>query len=149
MVLHFFAFLTSQQNNELTITDLQKTLIRQLGQWNFVENHSNCVFPQVHIFFKNLSWILYLYIFKKMLSLYIQILQSASETYRCVDTFHCRRDNAIYIICHHAMSPHRSCKEFWNTSLHTDVGFRYPTIQFCNSFYDYFNTGQIYFINLI
>ncbi|CAM4718238.1 unnamed protein product [Leuciscus chuanchicus] len=85
-------------DNEVTVTDLQKTLIRQLGHWNFVEKHSASVFPQV--------------------------LQSASETYRCVDTFHCARDNATYIICHNPMSPQRSCKEFWDTSLHTDVGFR-------------------------
>ncbi|XP_077080311.1 sperm-associated antigen 17 [Siphateles boraxobius] len=85
-------------DNKVTVTDLQKTLIRQLGHWNFVEKHSTSVFPQV--------------------------LQSASETYRCVDTFHCARDNATYIICHNPMSPQRSCKEFWDTSLHTDVGFR-------------------------
>ncbi|XP_056585787.1 sperm-associated antigen 17 isoform X4 [Triplophysa dalaica] len=88
-----------QKANKVTITDLQKTLIRQLGHWNFVENHIACVFPQV--------------------------IQSASETYRCLDKFHSCRDNAIYVFCHHPMSPHRSCKEFWNTSLHTDVGFRY------------------------
>lgn len=31
----------------MTVTDLQKTLIRQLGHWNFVEKHSAYVFPQV------------------------------------------------------------------------------------------------------
>ncbi|XP_043103168.1 LOW QUALITY PROTEIN: sperm-associated antigen 17 [Puntigrus tetrazona] len=87
-----------QMGYEITVTDLQKTLIRQLEQWNFVEKHSASVFPQV--------------------------LQSASETYRCVDTFYCSRDNAIYVICHNPMSPQRSCKEFWDASLHTDVGFR-------------------------
>ncbi|XP_050972826.1 sperm-associated antigen 17 [Labeo rohita] len=87
-----------KQGNEVTVTDLQKTLIRQLGHWNFVEKHSAYVFPQV--------------------------LQSVSETYRCVDTFHCSRDNAIYVICHNPMSPQRNCKEFWDASLHTDVGFR-------------------------
>ncbi|RXN12381.1 DENN domain-containing 2D-like isoform X1 [Labeo rohita] len=86
------------KGNEVTVTDLQKTLIRQLGHWNFVEKHSAYVFPQV--------------------------LQSVSETYRCVDTFHCSRDNAIYVICHNPMSPQRNCKEFWDASLHTDVGFR-------------------------
>ncbi|XP_048067291.1 sperm-associated antigen 17 isoform X1 [Megalobrama amblycephala] len=85
-------------DNEVTVTDLQKTMIRQLGHWNFVEKHSAHVFPQV--------------------------LQSASEAYRCVDTFHCIRDNATYVICHNPMSPQRSYKEFWDASLHTDVGFR-------------------------
>lgn len=57
--------------------------------------------------------------------LHIQVLQYASETYKCVDTFYCSRDNAIYVICQNPMSPQRSCKEFWDTSLHTDIGFRY------------------------
>ncbi|XP_026067184.1 sperm-associated antigen 17 isoform X2 [Carassius auratus] len=87
-----------KMGNEVTVTDLQKTLIRQLGDWNFVEKHSASVFPQV--------------------------IQSASETYRCVDTFHCSRDNAIYVVCHNPMSPQRICKEYWDASLHTDVGFR-------------------------
>ncbi|XP_016389993.1 sperm-associated antigen 17 [Sinocyclocheilus rhinocerous] len=87
-----------QTGHEVTVTDLQKTLIRQLGHWNFVEKHSAYVFPQV--------------------------FQSACETYRCVNTFHCCRDNAIYVICQNPMSPQRSCKEFWDASLHTDVGFR-------------------------
>ncbi|XP_058641173.1 sperm-associated antigen 17 isoform X2 [Onychostoma macrolepis] len=87
-----------QTSHEVTVPDLQKSLIRQLGHWNFVEKHSAHVFPQV--------------------------LQSAWETYRCVDTFYCSRDNAIYVICHNPMSPQSSCKEFWDASLHTDVGFR-------------------------
>ncbi|XP_051950520.1 sperm-associated antigen 17 isoform X1 [Xyrauchen texanus] len=87
-----------QKGNEVTITDLQKTIIRKLGDWNCVEKHSADVFPQV--------------------------LQSASETYRYIDTFYCSRDSAIYVICHNPMSPHRRFREFWNASLHTDVGFR-------------------------
>ncbi|XP_042617756.1 sperm-associated antigen 17-like isoform X2 [Cyprinus carpio] len=87
-----------QMVNEVTITDLQKTLIHQLENWNFVEKHSAYVFPQV--------------------------IQSASETFRCVDTFHSSRDNAIYVVCHNPMTPQRSCKEYWDASLHTDVGFR-------------------------
>nr|XP_009302096.1 sperm-associated antigen 17 isoform X2 [Danio rerio] len=86
-----------QMGNEVTLTDLQETLIRRLEDYNFVEKHSADVFPQV--------------------------LQSASEMYRCVDTFQCR-DNAVYVICHNPMSQQRSCKEFWEGSLHTDVGFR-------------------------
>ncbi|XP_067270329.1 sperm-associated antigen 17 isoform X2 [Pseudorasbora parva] len=93
-----YAGIDKPPDNEVSVTDLQKTLIRQLGHWNFVEKHSAYVFPQV--------------------------LQSASETYRCVDTFHCSRDNATYVICHNPMSPQRSCKEFWDALLHTDVGFR-------------------------
>ncbi|XP_055023578.2 sperm-associated antigen 17 [Misgurnus anguillicaudatus] len=92
------AGIEKQKGNELTMTDLQKTFIRRLEGWNFVENHHASVFPQV--------------------------LQCASEMYRFVDRFYCSRDNAIYVICHNLMSPQRTCKEIWNASLHTDVGFR-------------------------
>ncbi|XP_056319183.1 sperm-associated antigen 17 [Danio aesculapii] len=87
-----------QMGNKVTLTDLQETLIRQLEDYNFAEKHSADIFPQV--------------------------LQSASETYKFLDTFQCSRDNAVYVICHNPMSPQRSCKEFWEVSLHTDVGFR-------------------------
>ncbi|KAM3857609.1 sperm-associated antigen 17-like [Diretmus argenteus] len=53
-----------------------------------------------------------------------QVLQSASEAYRCLDTFPGSHDNILYIICHNPIGPQRQCKEFWDTALHTDVGFR-------------------------
>ncbi|KAM3857606.1 sperm-associated antigen 17-like [Diretmus argenteus] len=53
-----------------------------------------------------------------------KVLQSASEAYRCLDTFPGSHDNILYIICHNPIGPQRQCKEFWDTALHTDVGFR-------------------------
>ncbi|KAL7884467.1 hypothetical protein AOLI_G00072370 [Acnodon oligacanthus] len=86
------------EEGEVTIADLQKTLTRQLRHWNFTEHHSSDVFPQV--------------------------LQAASESYRCVDTFASSHDSTVFIICHNPMSPQRSSRECWEVALHTDVGFR-------------------------
>ncbi|XP_037391508.1 sperm-associated antigen 17 isoform X1 [Pygocentrus nattereri] len=84
--------------DEVTVADLQKMLTRRLRHWNFMEHHSSDVFPQV--------------------------LQVASESYRCVDTFASSHDSTVFIICHNPMSPQRSSRECWEVALHTDVGFR-------------------------
>lgn len=55
---------------------------------------------------------------------FMQVLQSASEEYRCLDTFKGSQNNILYIFCHNPMSPNRWCKEFWDVALHTDVKFR-------------------------
>ncbi|KAI4897172.1 hypothetical protein NFI96_015223, partial [Prochilodus magdalenae] len=86
------------EDHEMTVADLQKTLTRQLRDWNFTEHHSSDVFPQC--------------------------LQAASESYRCMDTFASSHDNTVFIICHNPMSPQKSSKEPWEVALHTDVGFR-------------------------
>ncbi|KAL6459422.1 hypothetical protein MHYP_G00328940 [Metynnis hypsauchen] len=86
------------EEDEVTVADLQKMLTRRLRHWNFTEHHSSDVFPQV--------------------------LQAASESYRCVDTFASSHDSTIFIICHNPMSPQRSSRECWEVALHTDVGFR-------------------------
>lgn len=55
---------------------------------------------------------------------YVQVLQSASEECRCLDTFRGSHNNILYIFCHNPMSRQRQCTEFWDVSLHTDVKFR-------------------------
>ncbi|XP_062303432.1 sperm-associated antigen 17 isoform X2 [Osmerus eperlanus] len=82
---------------QLSAADIQKSRLRSLRDWNYTEHHPAHVLPQV--------------------------LQVASETYRCMDTFR-SRDDTVYIICHNPMSPQRQCKELWDVALHTDVGFR-------------------------
>ncbi|KAM3838473.1 sperm-associated antigen 17-like, partial [Diretmus argenteus] len=93
---------SSQNNNgvcgQLHLSDIQSCRLRSLSDWHFTEHHDATVFPQV--------------------------LQSASEAYRCLDTFPGSHDNILYIICHNPIGPQRQCKEFWDTALHTDVGFR-------------------------
>ncbi|KAM3849923.1 sperm-associated antigen 17-like, partial [Diretmus argenteus] len=95
---------SSQNNNSVCgqlcvdLSDIQSCRLRSLSDWHFTEHHDATVFPQV--------------------------LQSASEAYRCLDTFPGSHDNILYIICHNPIGPQRQCKEFWDTALHTDVGFR-------------------------
>ncbi|KAF4072737.1 hypothetical protein AMELA_G00266190 [Ameiurus melas] len=87
-----------QQENKVSVEDLQKTLIRHFRHWIFTEHHNADVF--------------------------LQVLQTASEWYRCVDSFHSCQSNIMYVICHNPMSPERSSRGSWEVSLHTDVRFR-------------------------
>ncbi|KAL6118697.1 spag17 [Pungitius sinensis] len=83
---------------QLDLSDIQSSRLRSLFDWHYTEHHSASIFPQV--------------------------LQSASEEYRCMDTFRGRHNNILYIFCHNPMSTNRQCKEYWNVTLHTDVKFR-------------------------
>ncbi|XP_060736823.1 sperm-associated antigen 17 [Tachysurus vachellii] len=87
-----------QQKNTFRVEDLQKTLIRHFRHWNFTEHHNADVLPQV--------------------------MQTVSESYRCLDSFHSTQSNITYIICHNPMSSERSSRESWEVFLHTDVRFR-------------------------
>ncbi|XP_029311120.1 sperm-associated antigen 17-like isoform X2 [Cottoperca gobio] len=83
---------------QLDLSDIQSCRLRSLFDWHYAEHHSASIFPQV--------------------------LQLASEEYRCLDTFRGSHNNILYIFCHNPMSPYRQCKEFWDVALHTDVKFR-------------------------
>uniref|UniRef100_A0A3Q1HUT0 Sperm-associated antigen 17-like n=1 Tax=Acanthochromis polyacanthus TaxID=80966 RepID=A0A3Q1HUT0_9TELE len=84
--------------SQLKLSDLQSCRLRSLLDWHYSEHHDATIFPQV--------------------------LQSASEEYRCLDTFRGSHKSILYIFCHNPMSPQRQSKEFWNVALHTDVRFR-------------------------
>ncbi|XP_035479939.2 sperm-associated antigen 17 isoform X3 [Scophthalmus maximus] len=80
------------------LSDLQSCRLRSLFDWHYAEHHDASIFPQV--------------------------LQVASEEYRCLDTFRGSHKNILYIFCHNPRSPDYQCKEFWDVALHTDVKFR-------------------------
>ncbi|KAM9836573.1 sperm-associated antigen 17 [Aulostomus maculatus] len=80
------------------VSDIQSCRLRSLLGWHYTEHHQAAVLPQV--------------------------LQSAFEDYRCLDTFRGSLNNILYIFCHNPMSPNRWCKEFWDIALHTDVKLR-------------------------
>ncbi|XP_050932117.1 sperm-associated antigen 17 isoform X1 [Lates calcarifer] len=82
----------------LDLSDVQSCRLRSLFDWHYAEHHDASIFPQV--------------------------LQLASEEYRCLDTFRGNHNNVLYIFCHNPKSPHRQCKESWDAALHTDVKFR-------------------------
>ncbi|KAM7366160.1 hypothetical protein PAMP_015625 [Pampus punctatissimus] len=83
---------------QLDLSDIQSCRLRSLFDWHYAEHHDATIFPQV--------------------------LELASEDYRCLDTFRGSHNNTLYIFCHNPMGPHRQCKEFWDVALHTDVKFR-------------------------
>ncbi|XP_044039721.1 sperm-associated antigen 17 isoform X2 [Siniperca chuatsi] len=84
--------------SQLDLSDIQSCRLRSLFDWHCAEHHNASIFPQV--------------------------LQLASEEYRCLDTFRGSHNNILYIFCHNPMSPYRQCKKFWDVALHTDVKFR-------------------------
>ncbi|KAJ8405931.1 hypothetical protein AAFF_G00308190 [Aldrovandia affinis] len=86
------------QPNKVDIAEIQRARVRSLREWNFAEHHDPNVFPQV--------------------------LQSASETFSCVDMLPGIQDNAVFVVCHNPMSPQRQSRELWDIALHTEVGFR-------------------------
>ncbi|CAJ1086379.1 sperm-associated antigen 17 isoform X2 [Xyrichtys novacula] len=83
---------------QLDLSDIQSCRLRSLSDFHYAEHHSASIFPQV--------------------------LQAASEEYRCLDTFRGGLNNIMYIFCHNPMSPYRQSKETWDVKLHTDVKFR-------------------------
>ncbi|XP_019718765.1 sperm-associated antigen 17 [Hippocampus comes] len=83
---------------QLDLNDIQSCRLRSLKDWHYVEHHEAAVFPQV--------------------------LQSAAQQYRCLDTLRGSHNNVLYIFCHNPMSSNRLCKEFWDVAIHTDVKFR-------------------------
>ncbi|KAK9524640.1 hypothetical protein VZT92_017015 [Zoarces viviparus] len=84
---------------QLDLRDIQSSRLRSLCDWHYTEHHSASIFPQV--------------------------LQIASEEYRCLDTFRGSHNNILYIFCHNPMSPYRQCEEPWDVAqLHTAVKFR-------------------------
>uniref|UniRef100_A0A1A7X1U9 Sperm associated antigen 17 n=1 Tax=Iconisemion striatum TaxID=60296 RepID=A0A1A7X1U9_9TELE len=83
---------------QLDLSDIQSCRRRSLDDWHYIEHHSAAVFPQV--------------------------LMSASEEYRCLDTFRGSYKNMVYVFCHNPMNCQRQSKEVWDVALHTDVKFR-------------------------
>ncbi|XP_061769690.1 sperm-associated antigen 17 isoform X2 [Nerophis ophidion] len=89
---------SEQRESQLSLADIQSCRLRSLLDWHYVEHYDAAILPQV--------------------------LQSAAQRYRCVDTLKGSHNNVMYIFCHNPISPNRMCTEFWNVDLHTDVKFR-------------------------
>uniref|UniRef100_A0A671YZ06 Sperm associated antigen 17 n=1 Tax=Sparus aurata TaxID=8175 RepID=A0A671YZ06_SPAAU len=90
--------ISGRVSSQLDLSDIQSCRLRSLFDWHYAEHHDASVLPQV--------------------------LQSASEEYRCLDTFRASHKNTLYIFCHNPVSSSLQCKELWDVSLHTDVKFR-------------------------
>ncbi|KAL9866853.1 sperm-associated antigen 17 [Geothlypis trichas] len=53
-----------------------------------------------------------------------QVLHTASQEYRCIDSFYHTQDNSLLMVFHNPMNQHRLSQETWNVALHSNVGFR-------------------------
>ncbi|XP_018425052.1 PREDICTED: sperm-associated antigen 17 [Nanorana parkeri] len=80
------------------LNDIQKTRRRCLSDWCYSEHFDP--------------------------ALLIQVLQEATESYRCLDSYYHTQDNSLLLILHNPMSPHRQSQESWDMALHSNVGFR-------------------------
>ncbi|XP_062450906.1 sperm-associated antigen 17 [Rhea pennata] len=83
---------------ELNLEEIKKIQRRCLTDWIFAEHF------QPHVL--------------------IQVLHTAAQQYRCVDSFYHTQDNSLLMVLHNPMNQYRLCQETWNIALHSDVGFR-------------------------
>ncbi|XP_062413021.1 sperm-associated antigen 17 isoform X2 [Sardina pilchardus] len=79
-------------------SELLKKTLHSLSDWNVLEYFNAPVFSQV--------------------------LQEASQTYHCMDTYRISKDGSLLIFCHNPISSQRDSRQSWDVALHTDVGFR-------------------------
>ncbi|XP_032533747.1 sperm-associated antigen 17 isoform X10 [Chiroxiphia lanceolata] len=80
------------------LEEIKKIQRRCLTDWNFEEHF------QPHVL--------------------LQVLHTASQEYRCIDTFYHNQDNSLLMVFHNPMNQYRLCQETWNIALHSNVGFR-------------------------
>ncbi|XFF76143.1 hypothetical protein AB1E18_002362 [Capra hircus] len=83
---------------EAELEDIKKTQQRNLMDWSFTEHFK----PEV----------------------LLQVLQEASQQYRCVDSYYHTQDNSLLLVFHNPMNLQRLHHEYWNAGLHSNVGFR-------------------------
>ncbi|XP_004689538.1 PREDICTED: sperm-associated antigen 17 [Condylura cristata] len=83
---------------EAELEDIKKTQQRSLMDWTFTEHFK----PKV----------------------LLQVLQAAKEQYKCVDSYYHTQDNSLLLVFHNPMNARRLHCEYWNTALHSNVGFR-------------------------
>ncbi|KAG5215149.1 hypothetical protein JEQ12_000725 [Ovis aries] len=83
---------------EAELEDIKKTQQRNLMDWSFTEHFK----PKV----------------------LLQVLQEASQQYRCVDSYYHTQDNSLLLVFHNPMNLQRLHHEYWNAGLHSNVGFR-------------------------
>ncbi|XP_048338762.1 sperm-associated antigen 17 [Sphaerodactylus townsendi] len=83
---------------EIALEDIQKTQQRCLNDWSFAEHF------EPHILF--------------------QVLHSATQNYRCIDSYYHTQDNSLLLVLHNPMNQRHQFQESWNVALHSDVGFR-------------------------
>nr|XP_020858672.1 sperm-associated antigen 17 isoform X2 [Phascolarctos cinereus] len=83
---------------EADLEDIKKTQQRSLTEWSFIEHFK----PQV----------------------LLQVLQEASQEFRCIDSYYHTQDNSLLLVFHNPMNTQQLSAEKWEVALHSNVGFR-------------------------
>ncbi|XP_009583764.1 PREDICTED: sperm-associated antigen 17, partial [Fulmarus glacialis] len=96
----FISDMVSPENYGLgpNLEEIKKTQRRCLTDWSFTEHF------QPHVL--------------------LQVLHTASQEYRCIDSFYHTQDNSLLMVLHNPMNQYRLCQETWDIALHSNVGFR-------------------------
>ncbi|XP_043927420.1 sperm-associated antigen 17 [Protopterus annectens] len=84
--------------SDTILSEIQKTQLRSLDEWYFTEHFRQNIF--------------------------IQVLEEASQVYRCIDTHYFFQDNSLLLVFHNPVNELHQCRESWNMALHSDVHFR-------------------------
>ncbi|XP_077030356.1 sperm-associated antigen 17 isoform X2 [Agelaius phoeniceus] len=97
---HLYSDMVSLENYGLgpNLEEIKKTQRRCLTDWSLEEHF------QPHVLH--------------------QVLHTASQEYRCIDSFYHTQDNSLLMVFHNPMNQHRLSQETWNIALHSNVGFR-------------------------
>ncbi|PKK30587.1 sperm associated antigen 17 [Columba livia] len=99
------------------LEEIKKTQRRCLTDWSFTEHF------QPHVL--------------------LQVLHTASQEYRCIDSFYNTQDNSLLIVFHNPMNQYHLCQETWDIALHSNVGFRNYLELVANSIEDWVKEEEI------
>ncbi|OXB76247.1 UNVERIFIED_CONTAM: hypothetical protein H355_014655 [Colinus virginianus] len=102
---------------ELKLEEIRKTQKRCLTDWNFAEHFR----PDV----------------------LLQVLHSAAQEYRCIDSYYHMQDNSLLMVLHNPMNQNRLCQETWDVALHSNVGFRNYLELVANSIEDWVKEEEV------
>ncbi|XP_072707631.1 sperm-associated antigen 17 [Ciconia boyciana] len=114
----FTSDMVSPKNDSLgPLEEIKKTQRRCLTDWSFAEHF------QPHVL--------------------LQVLHTASQEYRCIDSFYHTQDNSLLMVLHNPMNQYRLCQETWDTALHSNVGFRNYLELVANSIEDWVKEEEV------
>ncbi|KAM9277713.1 LOW QUALITY PROTEIN: sperm-associated antigen 17 [Cariama cristata] len=99
------------------LEEIKKTQRRSLTEWSFAEHF------QPHVL--------------------LQVLHTASQEYRCIDSFCHTQDNSLLMVLHNPMNQYRLCQETWDITLHSNVGFRNYLELVANSIEDWVKEEEV------
>ncbi|XP_009948670.1 PREDICTED: sperm-associated antigen 17, partial [Leptosomus discolor] len=115
----FVSDMVSPENYGLgpNLEEIKKTQRRCLTDWSFAEHF------QPHVL--------------------LQVLHTASQEYRCIDSLYHAQDNSLLVVLHNPMNQYRLCQETWDIALHSNVGFRNYLELVANSIEDWVKEEEV------